>query len=377
METIESLIRCTNCKTLLEDPVILPCGNTICSKHIKQAVQKKELFSCDYCKQSHPTINYTFPPNMLAKRLIQSKLKQLDFCENYKITHRAFLDLKELVDEYEKNKADPTNFIYSYFGNVKNEIDSLRVNLKSKIDRLCEKLILEIQIYQRECEEHAKAANMNHHNEVKLHPDMADLEDDVQLDHDYIHYEPPAPRDLLQTLNEAIAGHGDTDKCIEKQYLLHASDLNSSFNSSTNLQNLQNLQSFNNHMHSNSNNGNHMDGKLVSAVTTTTSSSDDSDDEKIWSTDDVSDDEQSERMNFDEIRANLEKWGNELNRLAVTEVSSEAIELTSQTYLNQFYQQIKQMKRLKSGILLNKSHRFEKKFCNIREIFCRELKFNK
>jgi len=81
-------------------------------------------------------------------------------------------------------------------------------------------------------------------------------------------------------------------------------------------------------------------------------------------------------MNFDDVKANMEKWSKELDHLALTEVSSDTIETTSSTYLGKFQTQIKHMKRLQSALLLNKSSRFEKKFLNIRDIFCKELKFN-
>ena len=328
METIDSLIHCSNCKCLLEDPIMLPCGNTICAKHIRVAFQKKEPFNCDHCKQSHPTLNCTYPPCALAKRIIQSKLRQLDLCENYQVTNKAYTDLKEIVEEYEVNKTNPTKFFSSYFGNVRTEIETLRDNLKVQIDKLCIKLLNEINGYQKECEE----KNREKPNEPMTHAgDFVDL--NISEENGFNGDEPKLSQQQQQTKQE----NGPITTSLKRK--------------------LQRIG-----------------GDKINET-------DESEEEKNWSTDEVSDDETTTnglgRIKFEEIKQNLENWGEELKRLAIIEVSSETIESQAQLYLNQLLQHTKQMKRLKSSMLLNKSHRFEKKFLNVRDIFCRELKFNK
>ena len=49
---ITSLITCKICNKIYEDPVILPCHKTICSKHVIDQTNCS-IYRCNFCKNFH------------------------------------------------------------------------------------------------------------------------------------------------------------------------------------------------------------------------------------------------------------------------------------------------------------------------------------
>ena len=79
---MNSLIECLMCKNKFEQPVLLPCGHTVCKKHSTLNNQ----ISCAECDQTHEIPKKGFPENKLADRLIQYEFDQLDFGPDYSVT---------------------------------------------------------------------------------------------------------------------------------------------------------------------------------------------------------------------------------------------------------------------------------------------------
>ena len=57
---MSDLYSCDKCKLFLQDPILLPCGNTICLQHVSQNLK---LYSCGQCNQHHEIPDSGFPFN--------------------------------------------------------------------------------------------------------------------------------------------------------------------------------------------------------------------------------------------------------------------------------------------------------------------------
>ena len=58
---------CPKCGSLLTDPIVLPCGETICQMHLSP---KKSELKCQFCNGSH--LNQSNRENKLISRMIRS-----------------------------------------------------------------------------------------------------------------------------------------------------------------------------------------------------------------------------------------------------------------------------------------------------------------
>lgn len=50
MEAIRELIACKYCEHRLVDPIVLPCGETVCAEH---ALPQNTYFKCTLCQTVH------------------------------------------------------------------------------------------------------------------------------------------------------------------------------------------------------------------------------------------------------------------------------------------------------------------------------------
>ena len=80
MDELKSLVMCKICKKIFKNPIILPCGETICSEHIlnqphkhksKESSLNTRVISCHFCKKEHilPLSDADLIVNKLAESL--------------------------------------------------------------------------------------------------------------------------------------------------------------------------------------------------------------------------------------------------------------------------------------------------------------------
>lgn len=146
---VESTLACSYCHLLLESPVVMPCGESICKKHIVQveeaacdssdaaafsnhmskpmrkkrkleqvldddmqkdvasavlqsstdssaAMEAKKIYCCK-CMSFHIVPEHGFAPNVLAEALLKKKLQKLEFSEEHKEAIKSCQDLDDLI----------------------------------------------------------------------------------------------------------------------------------------------------------------------------------------------------------------------------------------------------------------------------------------
>lgn len=137
MQQISLSIKCGVCREILESPVILPCGDSICRKHTTQNNDQEEIL-CLSCGQHYKiSLSLVFPPNNALDALIKSQIASIDFGQKHRDASHACQQLEELVYNIENNLNDPYNLVYEYISSLK-----YAVQLKGEemILRLSEKM---------------------------------------------------------------------------------------------------------------------------------------------------------------------------------------------------------------------------------------------
>ena len=115
-----------DCKSIYENPITLPCGNSICSKHLDQYDQK---FVCQFCQDEHVIPKQGFAINKSIMKTIDSfyesnpiRTKIKDSYESY---YRSIEECKEI---------DPDSFVSDYFSKIRNQADLHREELIKEIN---------------------------------------------------------------------------------------------------------------------------------------------------------------------------------------------------------------------------------------------------
>lgn len=151
MEIIETSIKCTLCQNVLDSPVILPCGESICSKHV-EACEKERLY-CLFCQVDHVIPESgNFPCNRRLDAIIKTRLFE---CNVGGVEYtKAALNCQKLnktLSEFEQVRLDPLKHIAEVVEARRNEVNLMRSELKLRIDDQAERILHDLDEYEKEC----------------------------------------------------------------------------------------------------------------------------------------------------------------------------------------------------------------------------------
>jgi chromosome segregation ATPase len=160
METIENSIKCFECTSVLEKPVLLPCGESICYKHVK--LNETVGFTCRKCAGIlHATPVGGFLHNKALEAIINAKIHKIQLCDEYDDAYRACKSLNKSISEVSLFRNDPYYFINKIIGDLKRETDILREEHKLKIDERANQIIDELDKYEQECKRNLDSSDFS------------------------------------------------------------------------------------------------------------------------------------------------------------------------------------------------------------------------
>ena len=135
-----SLLQCDQCEETLIEPIFIPCGHSICKRHIDESTSHKN--PCQFCNQVHQE---SFVVNKKVARLLD-------------ILNRTKANLNQLSDKskaYERLKQNPADFVNARFDELKRRVEQERDKIvgfvKSQVDLERKKLVDEIEDLRKRC----------------------------------------------------------------------------------------------------------------------------------------------------------------------------------------------------------------------------------
>jgi len=159
IDKLKSLFTCQLCKCQFVNPVILPCGETICEKDIDVYYKKGCTKNCRFCDKEHCRGKDHFIPAKQIMKLMELGTPQIDFGKTFDYGKNVLKDLDKTIREYELINNDPNNYIYNYFSDLKNQCDIKREEIKLEIDNHFDSILLEIEELSLEYQRSLKHRN--------------------------------------------------------------------------------------------------------------------------------------------------------------------------------------------------------------------------
>ncbi len=149
LEAVKNVINCDLSNELLKQPVVLPCGGTVCGKH--QALFKnKETARCQICDEDHELSGSGhFPANKKVARLLEAEISRLDFGENYKQGLKLLQELKNVMTKYDEVKNKVVDLIFEKFQEMRRKVYLIREQIIQKVNECSEKIISDIDSYRQ------------------------------------------------------------------------------------------------------------------------------------------------------------------------------------------------------------------------------------
>ncbi len=74
LDKINDPFECELCKDVLVDPILLPCGETVCKAHTDEISKDK----CIFCSEMHKAPQNGFPSNKIVKNQLDLKINKIN-----------------------------------------------------------------------------------------------------------------------------------------------------------------------------------------------------------------------------------------------------------------------------------------------------------
>lgn len=143
MHKINDAIKCVSCSLILNSPVILPCGHSICKNHAHVwrydqvwEMRKKSFGPSD-----------GFPNNESHAAIIDTQFYAINLGEANENVRSACKSLELLINQVNAVLADPTYQTREEIDGMKNKIYLKREQLKLQIDQETDVLIERLDQY--------------------------------------------------------------------------------------------------------------------------------------------------------------------------------------------------------------------------------------
>ena len=149
-------LECDLCKMILDKPVSLPCGHTLCYHHLENTNEYK--VSCMFCFEEHQIPKNGFQISEKLSFMIDFYIELNPLRKQIKET---FNKLNDLIRDYEKINSD--SFVYDYFAEIFNKVDLHREELLKEINERYEEIINMLKEKQQKCK-----LNINNVEKVNL-----------------------------------------------------------------------------------------------------------------------------------------------------------------------------------------------------------------
>lgn len=158
MDIVKLAIMCGECSNFLVKPVMLPCGSSVCHKHLENL--DNQTFFCKLCEVDHHIEKSYMNINKGLEVLINANLENLNLGSDYKAAVNLCKEYHQAIKNAESITNDPSMFIRNTIDQLKNVTEIIREEHKLKIDEKANEIIEKLDKYSAECQKNLDSADI-------------------------------------------------------------------------------------------------------------------------------------------------------------------------------------------------------------------------
>ena len=157
-------INCTKCESIIAQPVVLPCGHSICKYHVdkseKSGVGDRKI-GCEHCEKRFEIRVEGFARNRALENLLEKKIEWIDLGDEYNSAFDKCKLFSDLLEQLNLMNNDPETRIHSVISDLRNKVDLRREELKDEIDKEALTMIRILDDFENECKENSASIKSN------------------------------------------------------------------------------------------------------------------------------------------------------------------------------------------------------------------------
>lgn len=168
---LEDMLKCPFCKTRFKQPIILPCGESICKQDIvnlycKFGYMSVRFIKCCFCNDLHQEPESSFPFDRKLIKLLELNIDTLDLGQTHKVATIECEKLKNKIEQLSTLTKNGEIFLNDHFLKIRNKIELRQVEIKNNIDKLYEKIFSDLSCFQKECLNAIKYKNTSNEEQI-------------------------------------------------------------------------------------------------------------------------------------------------------------------------------------------------------------------
>ena len=186
---INNFIKCPKCISIYEEPLILPCGNTLCKMCIfSEKAEKSELnvYKCVACLDSHDIPRTGFPVNKIVIDLIKEKPKQVyrgELAEKLR-TNLSQVNVKMMSLTQEIDHA--VDKIKEHFRNLRYEVQLSKETIIEEINKIGDAFFNTIENTEKRCIKNLELNEAYKLKQEELNKMIDEINDDCREKNNYL-----------------------------------------------------------------------------------------------------------------------------------------------------------------------------------------------
>jgi hypothetical protein len=143
---------CSYCSKILQDPILLPCDDSICCVHLSEkAIVNANRIKCNKCNQEHQIKENQFRSINAFKKLItdQTYLSEEEISIKHEL-EKSIQKFFKIHDQFIQNETKLERVVFEHFEEMRSQIDQHRDKLKEKIDQIVLAMKDETKSFEKE-----------------------------------------------------------------------------------------------------------------------------------------------------------------------------------------------------------------------------------
>ena len=162
---LNTMLLCKKCNGRLNEPRILPCGESVCSYCVSTIQVQENKFNCLICSKKHTMPDEDLPISKLLSTILSLKPIELSRGTEFELLTKSKQEIQKKLAILKSLINNSDDFIKEYCIDLKNDVQLKTEQLIEQINEFSSEIISNIDIYEKENKQN-KSVSLSDNDEI-------------------------------------------------------------------------------------------------------------------------------------------------------------------------------------------------------------------